>query len=170
MNANGIKFIRKIDKRTKSNFKFSSFQIGTLILFIVALTTQSCKQGNEQGAKPAATTPLVKVQPAMKIKMVSFIEITGTIQANVFTDIKSPADGIIESLYARENQRVEKDRIIALINPNDRVALISNNQLQVQQPIKNRMITAYCCRNLKRPKRIWNTLQRCIRLFPSSAP
>ena len=65
--------------------------------------------------------------------MVSFIEITGTIQANIFTDIKSPADGIIESLMARENQHVEKDRIIAVINPNDRVALISNNQLQVQQ-------------------------------------
>ncbi|MBN1821108.1 MAG: efflux RND transporter periplasmic adaptor subunit [Prolixibacteraceae bacterium] len=64
--------------------------------------------------------------------MVSFIEITGTIEANVFSDIKSPADGIIESLMARENQRVEKDMIIAVINPNDRVALISNNRLQVQ--------------------------------------
>ncbi|MBN1822188.1 MAG: efflux RND transporter periplasmic adaptor subunit [Prolixibacteraceae bacterium] len=69
----------------------------------------------------------------MKRKMISFIEITGTILANVYTDIKSPADGIIESLMARENQRVEKDRIIAAINPTDRVALISKNRLQVQQ-------------------------------------
>lgn len=75
---------------------------------------------------------LVKIQPAVYTKMVSFIEITGTIQANMFTDIKSPADGIIESLLAHENQRVEKDKIIAIINPNDRVALISNNQLQVE--------------------------------------
>ncbi|MCA1758502.1 MAG: efflux RND transporter periplasmic adaptor subunit, partial [Bacteroidales bacterium] len=76
----------------------------------------------------------------MKTKIVSFIEFTGTIQANVFTDIKSPADGIIESLMARENQQVEKDRIIAVINPNDRVALISKNRLQVQQ-IKEKLKT-----------------------------
>jgi multidrug efflux pump subunit AcrA (membrane-fusion protein) len=115
-------------------FKLHHFQIGTLIFIITALTLASCQQSTDRTAKPQPKKiPLVKVQPAVKIKMVSFIEITGTIQANVFTDIKSPADGIIESLHARENQQVEKDRIIAVINPNDRVALISNNQLQVQQ-------------------------------------
>jgi multidrug efflux pump subunit AcrA (membrane-fusion protein) len=111
-----------------------TFKNITIFILTTGLLAYSCNQGKEQ--TPQSKTgkmPLVKVQPAMKTKMVSLIEITGTIQANVFTDIKSPANGIVESLHARENQQVEKDRIIAVINPNDRVALISNNQLQVQQ-------------------------------------
>jgi len=104
-----------------------------LMLLIIAMNF-SCNpdKKQEKNSKPQKM-PFVKIEKAVAIKMVSFIEITGTIQANVFTDIKSPADGIIESLMARENQRVEKNRIIAVINPNDRVSLISNNQLQVQQ-------------------------------------
>ncbi|MCA1744569.1 MAG: efflux RND transporter periplasmic adaptor subunit [Bacteroidales bacterium] len=74
---------------------------------------------------------MVKVQPALKKNMAAFIEITGTIQANIYTDLLSPADGIIETLTARENQWVAKDKVIAVINPNERVSLISNNQLQV---------------------------------------
>jgi multidrug efflux pump subunit AcrA (membrane-fusion protein) len=111
-----------------------TIRIITIIILTSGLLVFSCSPKKEQTPQSkSGKIPLVKVQPALKTKMVSFIEITGTIQANVFTDIKSPADGIIESLNARENQQVEKDRIIAVINPNDRVALISNNQLQVQQ-------------------------------------
>ncbi|MBN2818787.1 MAG: efflux RND transporter periplasmic adaptor subunit [Bacteroidales bacterium] len=104
-----------------------------IMVLLLGSLVYSCKQSSEPVKMAAKNAPLVKVQPAIKTQMVSFIEITGTIQANVFTDIKSPADGIIETLMARENQQVEKDRIIAVINPNDRVALISNNQLQVQK-------------------------------------
>jgi multidrug efflux pump subunit AcrA (membrane-fusion protein) len=111
-----------------------TIRIITIFILTSGLLVFSCSPKKEQTPQSKSSKiPLVKVQPAMKTKMASFIEITGTIQANVFTDIKSPTDGIIESLNARENQQVEKDRIIAVINPNDRVALISNNQLQVQQ-------------------------------------
>lgn len=118
-----------------------TIRIITIFILTSGLLVFSCSPKKEQTpqSKPNKTS-LVKVQPAMKTKMASFIEITGTIQANVFTDIKSPADGIVESLHARENQQVEKDRIIAVINPNDRVALISKNSLQVQQ-IKEKLKT-----------------------------
>jgi len=110
------------------------FKTTTLLILTAGLSVSSCQQEKEQTPQPkTGQAPLVRLQPAVKTKMVSFIEITGTIQANVFTDINSPADGIIESLMARENQRVEKGRIIAVINPTDRQALISKNRLQVQQ-------------------------------------
>jgi len=105
-----------------------------LIAIAGSIILPSCKSGEQKATQLVAKkSPLVKVQPATKTKMVSFIDITGTIQANVFTDIKSPVDGIIETLFARENQRTEKDKIIAVINPNDRLSLIANNQLQIGQ-------------------------------------
>ncbi|MCA1745821.1 MAG: efflux RND transporter periplasmic adaptor subunit, partial [Bacteroidales bacterium] len=104
-----------------------AFLMGSMILFA------ACKSDQQSGPKPGQKkNPLVKVQPALKTDMAAFIEITGTIQANIFTDLLSPADGIIESLAARENQWVAKDKVIAVINPNERVSLISNNQLQVE--------------------------------------
>jgi len=104
-----------------------------LALLIIALNFSCNSEKNQKKSSKPQKMPFVKVEAATAIKMVLFIEITGTIQANVFTDIKSPADGIIESLMARENQPVEKDKIIAVINPNDRVSLISNNKMQIQQ-------------------------------------
>lgn len=106
------------------------------IIFLLAFTLinsfYSCKDSSKEATNaPLKTMPLVKVQPALKSTLFSYIDITGTIEANIFTNITAPADGIVESLMARENQQVEKDKIIAIINPNDRVSLISNNQLQV---------------------------------------
>lgn len=115
-------------------FKFSNWHINTLIILATLLISQSCNNGKEQANQPMAKkTPLVKIQPAAKTKMVSFVDITGTVQANIFSDIKSPSDGTIEKLYARENQMVTKDKLVAIVNPNDRVALIANNQLGIQQ-------------------------------------
>lgn len=123
---------------SESQNSFSNFQIGsflklTLIVLVASLSLISCKSNSPeaqklQGKKP----PLVKVQPATTQRMVSFIDITGTVQANIFTDVKTPASGIVESLMARENQRVEKGRVIAVINPTDRVSLISKNQQQIE--------------------------------------
>ena len=98
------------------------------------LVMQSCHQSENTTVKTVAKSmPLVKVQPVAITRMASFADISGTIQANIFSDIKSPADGTIEKLYARENQMAVKDKLIAVINPNDRVALIANNQMQIQQ-------------------------------------
>jgi RND family efflux transporter MFP subunit len=65
--------------------------------------------------------------------MVSILEITGTIEANVFTEVKSPADGVIELLNVRENQHAQKGEIIAVINPEDRLALTAENKLKIEQ-------------------------------------
>lgn len=106
----------------------------TIAVLVGVLGIQACQHSDKRTSLPMAKKmPLVKVQPAVKEKMVSFIDITGTVQANIFSDIKSPADGTIAKLYARENQLVVKDKLIAIVNPNDRVALIANNQLAIQQ-------------------------------------
>lgn len=103
-------------------------------LLTLAAMMISCNSEQIPSQQPKEKkAPLVSVEPATKMKLVSYVEITGTIQPNIFTDIKSPANGILESLHARENQMVKKDKIIAVINPSDRVALISTNLLQIQQ-------------------------------------
>lgn len=129
---------RSVQLNSFSNFQINSFpnwSIFKLTLIVVALSLSmgSCKLGGKEAQKPQAKkAPLVKVQPATRQKMVSFIDITGTVQANIYTDVKSPVSGIVESLEARENQRVEKGRVIAVINPTDRVSLISKNQQQIE--------------------------------------
>jgi multidrug efflux pump subunit AcrA (membrane-fusion protein) len=109
------------------------------LFLIIAL--QSCQKAEQAGTqKSAPQIPLVNVQQTVKTKMVSYIEFTGTVQANIISDKKSPVDGVIESLSARENELVTKDRIIAIINPNDRLSLIASNQLEIQkleQQLKN---------------------------------
>ena len=102
------------------------------ILFFVLLIACNNK-GSKTIVKKIKKTPVVKIQSAVQTKMVSFIKITGTIEANVYSEIKSPVDGVIEDLFARENQQVKNGQVIAVINPNDRLSLISNNQLQVQK-------------------------------------
>jgi RND family efflux transporter MFP subunit len=92
----------------------------------------SCKGEPKQQAL-SKKAPLVKLAPATKTKLTSFIDLTGTVQANIFTDIKSTTDGVIEKLNARENDMVQKDKIIAIINPNARLSLISNNLVLVDQ-------------------------------------
>jgi len=142
MKTNNINIEKKESNRKSTIFKFSNFQIVTFLLFYTVLLFTSCKQNNEQAKKPKAKkAPLVEVQSAQKTNMVSYIDITGTIEPNVFTQIKSPADGTINSLSARENQHVRKNQIVAVINPTDREALISENRLQVQQ-IENQLKTA----------------------------
>lgn len=108
----------------------------------LSLSIGSCKSvGNEAQKPQVKKAPLVKIQPATTQKMVSFIDITGTVQANIFTEVKTPVSGIVESLMARENQRVDKGRVIAVINPTDRVSLISKNQQQIEA-IEKKIATA----------------------------
>ncbi|NCD00066.1 MAG: efflux RND transporter periplasmic adaptor subunit [Bacteroidia bacterium] len=123
----------------KSIFKLSNFQIFKLnrifkLLFVVLIVLQSCS-GNDTQTQSTTTKkiPLVKIQVVEETEIVSYIDITGTIEANIFTDIVASTDGIIEILYARENQTVYKDNIIAVINPNNRVSIISKNKLIINE-------------------------------------
>ena len=99
----------------------------TAIIIVFSSFFYSCGGIEETTEQKQIKIPLVKVQDVSKSKLVSSIDITGTVQANIVTEVKSPADGIIENLFARENQYVEKDKLIAVINPTDRVSLISSN-------------------------------------------
>jgi RND family efflux transporter MFP subunit len=124
----------KRKQQEESIFKFSNLRIGTFFFIITSILFTSCKQETGQSSQSKAKkTPLVQVQPAQKSKMVSILEITGTIEANVFTEVKSPADGVIELLNVRENQHAQKGEIIAVINPEDRLALTAENKLKIEQ-------------------------------------
>lgn len=110
------------------------------IMIIVPLMLISCSGNDKKEELKPKKVPMVKIQEVTTSKMVLFTEVSGTIQANVFTDIKSSADGIVEVLTARENDRVVEGKVIAVINPNDRVNIISNNSLLVEkltQKLKN---------------------------------
>ena len=119
--ANFLQQIRKIFEPL--NFKISKLIFITLLFGIL----NSCDDKKETTEQKQIKIPLVKLQNVSKSKLISSIFITGTVQANIVTEVKSPADGIIENLFARENQYVEKDKLIAVINPTDRVSLISSN-------------------------------------------
>ena len=136
MKTNKLKYSKTTQLNFLSGLKFLNWQITPLIIFLVFVSVGGCKSEgeNEEKKKPkSAKLPLVNIQPAQKGKMVSYIDITGTIEANILTNIKSPADGIVKSLAARENQHVKNDKVIAVINPVDRVALISENQMKIEQ-------------------------------------
>lgn len=114
--------------KLNNTFKLSYFQIFKLLL-VILVVLQSCKSNNQQNDKPKPKKlPLVKVQVVNETEIVSAIDITGSIQPNIYTDLVATDNGIIEKLYARENQYVYKNNIIAVINPNDRVSIISNNK------------------------------------------
>jgi RND family efflux transporter MFP subunit len=114
----------------------NKIKITILLFFTVLMVLPSCngKKG-ETPVQSAAkkTAPLVRVQPAVKGSIISYIDITGTVETNINTDIKSPVNGIIEQLNYRENQRTEKDKVVAVINPDDRLSLISANQLAIEE-------------------------------------
>lgn len=124
----------KTNQREKMFPLFLNSQTAAFLIILSTFALESCKQSNDQSSQTQeGKAPLVKIQAAQKTKMVSYIEITGTVQANVFTEVKSPADGIIESLFVRENQHTKKGEIIAVINPDDRMALTADNQLKINQ-------------------------------------
>lgn len=113
--------------------------VSTLVIAMHLFT--SCGKGNANNIKiKPKKMPLVSVQKSKIQKMVNKIRITGTIEANVFSEIVSPVDGVLESLYARENQRVKKGSIIAIINPNQRLSLMASNSLKLEQ-LQNDLVT-----------------------------
>lgn len=118
----------------------NKIKISALLLVPFLLTILSCDRKKEEtqvqsAAKKAA--PLVRIQPAGTGSMISYIDITGTVEANIYTDVKSSVNGIIDQLYYRENQRTVKDKVVAVINPDERLSLISANQLTIDQFEKN---------------------------------
>ncbi len=107
-----------------------------LILIVISafFGFTACKNRDQQSTPSRVPRlPAVYVEPAKQETMTAYIDITGSVQANVVSEVTAPVDGVIEHLYARENQRVKKDGIIAVINPNDRVALIANNLKTIQE-------------------------------------
>lgn len=121
----------------KNHFKCCDMKknYNNLLLFLplILFGFNSCKNdGNQAAQSRTPPAPVVKVQPAGMGSMASFVEITGSVQANIISVVSAPVDGVIESLSARENQYVEKGKIIAVINPGDRMALIANNQVAIQ--------------------------------------
>ncbi len=99
----------------------------SVIIAGASLFLVSCNRAEKQPEGKKKNVPLVNIQEVSTSKIVSSISLTGTVQPNIETEVKASDDGIIERLFARENQYVEKDRLIAIINPTNRVSLISSN-------------------------------------------
>mgnify|MGYP005846935277 CR=1 FL=1 len=109
-----------------------------LIAISLLLNVYACNSGDKKEATKKDKVNFVKVITAKKQQNISYIEIVGTIAPNISTEIKSTTDGIIDKLYAVENQYVQKGDIIAIINPNDRVALLANNT-QIIKELENKL-------------------------------
>lgn len=111
---------------------FSRKLVITLISLSFGLV--GCKNSSDQPSQTRSPRlQVVHVEETNRETMISYIDITGSIAANIISDVTSPVNGVIEHLYARENQRVTKDMIIAVINPDDRVALIASNLRNIQE-------------------------------------
>lgn len=112
-----------------------------ILAISVILTVYACNSDNKQEVAKKEKVNFVEVITTTEQQNISYIQIVGTIEPNITTDIKSTTDGIIEQLYAVENQYVYKDQIIAVINPNNRVALLASNA-QIIKDLDNKLKNA----------------------------
>jgi len=109
------------------------------IAFITILTLLfACSNSNKATVKSAnpKKSHFVNVAQVEKKDIASNIIITGTAKSNVNSTITSPINGVLRKLYVRENQKVEKGKIIAVINPTERIMLIAKNKQEVNH-LKN---------------------------------
>ncbi len=106
----------------------------TLTVFILITSLLSCSTDKKTKITITKTKklPLVETVVVLQQDITSEINIVGTIKPNISGIIKAPENGIIEQLKVRENQHVSKGQIIAMLNPTERLALISKNKQQVQ--------------------------------------
>ncbi len=100
---------------------------------ILSVSFVHCQKDQSEGKKAAVRPAFVLVAPAQTSRMISYIDITGTIQADISSEVLSPVDGVIEALYVRENARATRDQLIAVINPTERLSLIGNTQWALKQ-------------------------------------
>lgn len=112
-----------------------------ILAISLILTIYACNSDNKQQVAKKEKVNFVKVITTTKQQNISYIEIIGTIEPNISSDIKSTTDGIIDNLYAVENNYVKKGDVIAIINPNDRVALLASNT-QIIKEIENKLKNA----------------------------
>ena len=149
----------------------------TAIIIVISSLFYSCGGKEETTEQKPKKIPLVKVQDVSKSKLVSSIDITGTVQANIVTEVKSPANGIIENLFARENQYVEKDKLIAVINPTDRVSLISSNienienlELKLKTTDKNSEVYQILLKDIEKSKSDLEYAKNMYKTIPVVCP
>ncbi|MGQ9620940.1 MAG: efflux RND transporter periplasmic adaptor subunit [Bacteroidales bacterium] len=106
-----------------------------LLTSIVTVFLSGCnsKKANPEQSSAQKKITLVNVTQALKQEISSVIKITGTVTPNTVGIIKSPVNGVVETLYVRENYPVTQGQIVAVINPAERIALIAKNRQAVNQ-------------------------------------
>lgn len=88
---------------------------------------------NEKVEKPKPKAPLVKVEEIKLTSIASSVRLIGTVEAKVFANVLSPADGFIEKLNVSENNYVKKEMQLAVISSQERTSLISQTKSKVQE-------------------------------------
>ncbi len=101
------------------------------ILSIMVLFIGCSKE--EKTDKPKPKAPLVKVEELKFTPISKSIKLTGTVEAKVFANILSPADGYIEKLNVSENNFVRKETQLAVISSQERTSLISQTKSKVDE-------------------------------------
>lgn len=108
-----------------------------LILFILlcsGITFYSCSKETEKEVnKPKPKYPLVKVEDVKLSSISNSVNLIGTVEAKVVTNIMTPIDGFIEKLNVKENQFVHKDEELAIVGSQERVSLISQKKNELAQ-------------------------------------
>ena len=102
----------------------------SLLIVIALLIGGSCTNKNSKKGKSKniKKVPIVSVQKVKRQSLSSSIVVVGTIKPNSTATVKSPEDGIVDKLNARETQYVKKGEIVAVINPSVRISLIAKNK------------------------------------------
>lgn len=105
-----------------------------LVVIIAISVLISCNKANSVKTKMKRKKQVyVNIEKSFHKTMVSSIKVPGTITANRYTNVVSPVNGIVETLFAKENSFVKKGTIIATVNPNERLSVITNSQLKIDQ-------------------------------------
>lgn len=100
-------------------------------LIIIVLFTGCSKE--EKTDKPKPKAPLVKVEEIKLTSISSSIKLIGTVEAKVYANVLSPADGYIEKLNVSENNFVRKEMQLAVISSQERTSLISQTKSKVDE-------------------------------------
>ena len=105
-----------------------------LLLLYSGVTFYSCSKKTEQEVqKPKPKSPLVKVEEIKLSSISNSVNLIGSVEAKIVTNIMSPIDGFIEMLNVRENQFVQKDKELAIVGSQERVSLIAQKKNELSQ-------------------------------------
>lgn len=108
-----------------------------LVVFAVLMFT-SCSEDktDKLASPPKQKRPLVKVVEINPQKIENIIQLPGTFDVKITSNVIAPVDGNIDKFNLNENDYINKNQTIAVINSQERTALLANAQYKVNEAEK----------------------------------